>query len=244
MKKRYIVLLTAFLAVFSLKAQVGEARNEIALGINGGVAMNSVGFDPTISQSLHTAPTFGLTFRYTCEKYFTTVCALQIELNYARLGWKEMIEDSNNEPLPDRYQRHQDYIQLPVLARLGWGREVRGCMFYFLAGPQVGYCFRETSERSQEWTLTPGGVPDRPNNMYAQYDMPIEKKLDYGITAGLGFEVHTKVGHFMVEGRYYYGLSDLYGNSKRDVFSRSNNGTITAKVSYLINVRNDKTPRK
>lgn len=243
-KKRCALFLASCLAAFPLQAQVGEARNEIAVGINGGVAMNNVGFDPTISQSLHTAPTFGFTFRYTCEKYFSMVCALQLELNYARLGWKENIEDGNNEPLPDTYQRHQDYVQMPVLARLGWGRERRGCMFYFLAGPQIGYCFNETTKRSEQWTLTPEGVPDRPNGMYAQYDMPIEKKFDYGITAGLGFEVHTKAGHFMLEGRYYYGLSDLYGNSKRDVFSRSNNGTITAKVTYLINVRSDKTPRK
>ena len=74
--------------------------------------------------------------------------------------------------------------------------------------------------------------------------MPIENKFDYGITAGLGCEFHTKLGHFMIDGRYYFALSDIYGNSKRDVFARSAHGTILAKFTYLFNLRSDKTPRK
>ena len=237
-------MLLAFFLGIQGKAQVGEPRNEISVGINGGICLNKISFDPTIQQSFHMGPTFGLTFRYTCEKYFSAVCALQIELNYAKLGWKENIEDSQNNPLPDTYERHQDYIQIPFMARLGWGREVRGLMGYFIAGPQVGFCIGEKTKRSAQWTTDASGNPDRPNGMYAQYSMPIEHKFDYGITGGLGVELHTRIGHFMIEGRYYYGLSDLYGNSKRDVFSRSNNGTITAKVTYLFNVKSDKTPRR
>lgn len=233
---RAAALVLAMAAAFPLTAQVGEARHDFAIGFNGGMAMNTVSFDPTIKQSMHTGPTFGLTMRYTCEKYFTMVCAIQMEVNYARLGWKEDIMSYYDEPLPDRYQRHHHYIQVPVLARLGWGREERGMMGYLVAGPQIGYCFSETTEQSEEWTLTSTGVPNRPNNMYAQYSMPIERKLDYGITAGLGAELNTKAGHFMIEGRYYYGLSDLFGNSKKDTFSRSANGTIVAKVSYLFSI--------
>lgn len=222
---------------FPLLAQVGEVRHDFAVGFNGGVAMNTVSFDPTIKQSMHIGPTFGATMRYTCEKYFTMVCAIQLEINYARLGWKENITDYNDQPLPDRYQRHHHYIQMPLLARLGWGREERGMMGYLVAGPQIGYCFSETTEQSEEWTLTSIGTPNRPNNMYAQYSMPIERKFDYGITAGIGAELNTKLGHFMLEGRYYYGLSDLFGNSKKDTFARSANGTIVAKVTYLFSVK-------
>ena len=53
----------------------------------------------------------------------------------------------------------------------------------------------------------------------------------------MGTELNTKLGHFLVEGRYYYGLSDLFGNSKKDVFGRSNNNTIYVKFSYLFDVR-------
>jgi len=231
-----IALLLATIAP-TLHAQIGEARNTVSIGANAGISMNTIGFDPSIKQKQHLAPTFGITFRLTSEKYFKTLCALQVEVNYARLGWHEDIYNSEDEPLPDRYQRHMDYVQIPIFARLGWGREQRGVMGYFLAGPQIGYCFGESSEQSADWTLNLLGNPDRPNGMYAQYSMPIEHKFDYGITAGLGIELSTAIGHFMIDGRYYYGLSDLYGNSKKDTFSRSNNGTITVKLTYLIDLK-------
>lgn len=220
-----------------LRAQVGEARHAVAIGVNGGVAMNTVMFDPTIKQKMYMGESFGLTFRLTSEKYFSTLCALQIELNHTRLGWKEDILDgTDNKPLPDTYQRDLSYVQVPVMARLGWGREERGFMGYLLAGPQLGYCYKERSQRGAVWTLDEAGNPDRPNGMYAQYDMPVEHKFDYGITAGAGVEWHTRIGHFMLDGRYYYGLSDLYANGKKDVFGRSNNGTILVKFSYLIDL--------
>lgn len=220
-----------------LHAQVGEARNTVAIGVNGGVMMNTVMFDPTIKQKMHIGASYGLTLRLTCEKYFKTLCALQVEINHARLGWNENILDGDtNNPLPDRYQRDLNYIQFPFLARLGWGHEKRGLMGYFLAGPQIGYCYKETSRRSLEWTLDGNGHPSRPNGMYAQYEMPIENKFDYGITGGFGVELSTRIGHFMLDGRYYYGLSDLYGNSKKDVFAKSNNGTFSVKFSYLIDL--------
>ncbi len=224
---------------FGAKAQVGEARNNICIGVTGGIAMNQIGFDPTIKQNWHMGPTLGVVARFTSEKYFAAYCALQLELNYSVQGWNENVLDSNSQPLPDTYRRDQHYIQLPVLARLAWGRETRGFMGYVLAGPQVGYCIGEKTTQSS-FTLDSEGNPNRPNSTYAQYSMPIEKKFDYGITAGLGVELTTKVGHFLVEGRYYYGLSDIYKNSKKDVFSRSNNGTIYAKVTYLIDVKKDK----
>lgn len=223
----------------TVKAQIGESRNVLSFGVNGGVNMNTIGFDPTIKQMQHLGPTLGVTFRYTCEKYFATICALQMELNYSQLGWKEDIMNSQNEKIPDTYQRNMNYIQFPMLARLGWGREQRGFQFYFLAGPQLGFCFSETSERSDIWTLNINGQPDRPNQVNQQYEMPIKNKFDYGITGGIGLELSTKIGHFMIEGRYYYGLSDIYGNGKTDPFARSNNGTITAKITYLIDIKSD-----
>lgn len=229
-------LLLLSLAPPPVMAQIGEARHGIAIGASGGVVLNTIGFDPTIKQNMHPGPTFGVTARFTSEKYFKTYCALQLELNYSSLGWRENILDSNSGPLPDTYERNQKYVQLPVLARLGWGKEQKGFMGYFIAGPQIGYCIGESAKQS-DFTLNSSGVPDRPNGMYAQYDMGIERKLDYGITAGLGLELSTKVGHFLIEGRYYYGLSDIFNNSKKDTFGRSNNNTIVAKFTYLVDLK-------
>ena len=220
----------------TVQAQVGERRDNIALGASGGVALNTIAFDPTIKQTMHVGYTAGVVARFTSEKYFKALCSLQLELNYTQLGWKENVLNAQSQPLPDTYRRDLHYLQLPMLARLAWGREKRGVMGYVLAGPQIGWCLGEQTEQSA-FTMNEEGVPDRPNGLYAQYGMSIEKKFDYGITGGLGMEINTSVGHFCIEGRYYYGLSDIYKNSKKDVFSRSNHGTIIAKISYLIDIR-------
>ena len=73
--------------------------------------------------------------------------------------------------------------------------------------------------------------------------MPVDSSAPskYGITGGLGMDVSTKNGHhFLVEGRYFYSLSDIYGNSKQDPFGRSANTTIIAKVSYLFDIKRTK----
>lgn len=220
----------------TVQAQVGERRDNIALGASGGVALNTIAFDPTIKQTMHVGYTAGVVARFTSEKYFKALCSLQLELNYTQLGWKENVLNAQSQPLPDTYRRDLHYLQLPMLARLAWGREKRGVMGYVLAGPQIGWCLGEQTEQSA-FTMNEEGVPDRPNGLYAQYGMSIDKKFDYGITGGLGMEINTRIGHFCIEGRYYYGLSDIYKNSKKDVFSRSNHGTIIAKISYLIDIR-------
>ena len=218
-------------------AQTGEPRSEIAVGFNAGMVLNTVMFTPTIKLTQLPGPTLGATLRVTSERYFKTYCALQVELNYARLGWREYVLDHQSEPLPDTYERQLSYVQLPFMARLAWGKEQKGFMGYFLAGPQVGYLMAEKSIRSDDWTLDANGNPDRPNNMYLHYAMPIDKKFDYGITAGIGLELNSRAGHFMVDARYYYGLADIYNNSKKDVFARSNHSTISVRLTYLFNVR-------
>lgn len=236
LKNRVFLVLVGWGVGLAAIAQVGEPRRTLAVGVNGGVVMNTISFDPTIKQKQHVAPTFGLTLRMTSEKYFKTLCALQVELNFARLGWKEDIYDAQDEPLPDTYSRDLNYIQIPFLARLGWGHERRGLLGYFMVGPQLGYCFSEKTKRSEVWTTDASGNPDRPNGMFAQYDMTLDKKFDYGITAGGGVELSTRIGHFMIDGRYYYGLSDIFNNSKKDVFSRSNHGSIIVKFTYLFDI--------
>lgn len=212
------------------KAQVGEYRNALALGVNGGYVLNKVSFDPTIKQSYHGGASMGLTLRYTCEKYFKVLCALQFEANYAQLGWKEFIETSN-----DTYSRTVNYIQVPFLARLGFGREEKGVMGFLVLGPQVDFYLNDRDKRGGEWSSET--LASRPNHVTQQYDLPIQNTFEYGITGGLGLEVNTRhAGHFMIEGRYYYGLSNMFHDGKSDPFGRSANGTIVAKATYLFDL--------
>ena len=250
MRRKLIILL--LLCPLLVKAQVGDYRTDFAVGVNGGYMMSKVGFMPEVPQGFLGGLTGGLTFRYTCEKYFKSICAIVAEVNLAQTGWKEDIVDVDRLPVyytddPDKlnplfYERKMTYVQIPLMARMGWGRERKGFQFFFQAGPQIGMFLSESTS-----TNVVKGKPTqnaRTSTIVAQDSMAVEKKFDYGIAAGLGLEFsHRKLGHFMIEGRYYYGLGDFYGNSKSDYFGRSNFGQIVIKATYLfdlVRTKNDK----
>ena len=80
-------------------------------------------------------------------------------------------------------------------------------------------------------------MQDRANSTVRQYTMDVERKFDYGIAGGLGMEYSVPhLGHFLLEGRYYYGLGNIYNDSKRDYFGKSNNSTIMVKLTYLTDI--------
>lgn len=231
--KRLLILLTIAFATSNLIAQVGELRNEVSVGFNGGYNLSSVDFSPTIKQGLQPGYAGGVTLRYTTEKYFALICAAQLELNFAQRGWTETIDDGTN----NTFCRTTNYIEIPFFAHLGWGKEDRGLQFFLNAGPQIGLFLndKEYYGFTQEHPWNPN---KRPNGVNAQYGKPIENKLEYGIAGGAGAELKTGIGNFTIEGRYFFGLSDMYGNSKADPFGRSANTTITIKISYLIDIIN------
>lgn len=228
------------------KAQIGEHRDEFAVGVSGGYIMSSINFQPEVTQRQLGGTIGGVTFRYTTEKYFSSVCAIVGEVNYAQIGWKQKILDLQDQPvinsvtgMAEEYQRRINYIQVPILARLGWGRERNGVQFFFQAGPQIGFFLNEKTEANYD--LSQRNLSDRTSKVVNQETMPVENKFDYGITGGIGLEYsHPVIGHFMVEARYYYGLGNIYGNTKRDYFGRSNFSNIVIKASYLFDIAKTK----
>jgi len=229
----------------SVRAQVGEYRTDLAVGVNGGYMLSSIGFMPEVPQGMLGGITGGLTVRYTCEKYFKSICAIVAEVNLAQTGWKEDIKDVNDQPVyyaddvnktnPLAYERKMTYIQVPVMARLGWGRERKGLQAFIQLGPQIGFFMNESTTTN----IVPGygTLTERSSKIVAQDTMAVERKFDYGIVAGGGLEFsHPKIGHFIVEGRYYYGLGDIFDNSKSDYFGRSNFGQIIIKATYLFDL--------
>ena len=259
--KRYKLLIGLSFIIYHLSfshavAQVGEHRSEFAVGVNGGYVLSSVGFLPKVPQDMHGGMTLGMTLRYTSEKYFSSICAIVGEVNYTQAGWQESILTKEDEPVinyqtgvAEEYRRNLDYIQIPIFARLGWGRERRGLQGYIQAGPQIGFCIKESTEANfdlhdpnlTDRTSLVSSSVERASNMYF---MPIEKKFDYGIAVGVGAEFsHTRAGHFLLEGRFYYGLGNVYGSTKRDYFSISNFSTIYVKLAYLIDLSRSKNEK-
>lgn len=225
-----ICLLTALFYSSPIHAQIGELRNDWFVGVNGGMNMSTVGFTPTIPQTNLMSPSLGITFRYTCEKYFSALCSFQGEVNFGQLGWKENILDANDQKTGEEYSRTISYIQVPLIARLAWGKERQGLQFFLNLGPQIGFALFEKETANFSFPVSPS---DRVNGVSEEYGKSLDNKFDYGILGGVGAELGTGIGRFGVEGRYYFGLGNIFKNSKRDFFSKSNHSSIEIRVSYL-----------
>ena len=238
--KIFVILLFAPLVSF---AQIGEHRNTLSVGVNGGYSMSRVGFSPKVTQSMHGGMVGGLSVRYMSEKYFKTYCSIYGEVNLLQGGWKEKIVDIEENKVvnsttgqPEEYSRTLSYIEVPIFAQLAWGKEERGCKFFVQAGPKVGFMLGEKT--TANFDINDMNITDRANKETTQYGMDVENKFDYGIAAGLGMEYSVpRVGHFIVEGRYNFGLGNLFGDSKRDYFSKSNNTGFNVKIIYMMDVK-------
>lgn len=225
MNSKNIIGITLLISLLSLPlhAQIGEQRHNLAIGFSGGLNFSKVSFSPTVRQKNQSGITGGFTARYISERYFKMICGAQLEVNFSQQGWDEYYQD-----YPDlHYTRKMNYVEIPFLAHLAWGRE-RGMQFFIHAGPQIGFLINDSEQQSENWS----------NDFETeQHGKKIQNKFDYGITGGLGLELRTKAGNFLLEGRYYYALSDFYNTTKRDYFSRAANGVITAKLTYLFDLR-------
>lgn len=227
--KRRLYIFIAFVLAFAKGsvAQVEEPRNILEVGVSGGMNLNKMEFQPSIRQGLLQGANAGVSVRYTSEKYFSMICAAQLEVNFSQRGLIEDFDDGTQ----NNYSRVTNYIEVPFFAHVSWGKEQKGLQFFINLGPQLGFFINEKENYKGDWA-----VEDRPASIFPLYGKSTENLFDYGIAGGLGLELKTKIGNFFIEGRYYYGLADIFGNSKTDDFGRSANTTITARLGYSIRI--------
>jgi len=220
MKKRILILICICLAT-SINSQAQTPfQKEWSAGASFGVGFSSIGFSPSVSQSMLMGFNGGATVRWLTEKNL----GLQFEINFAQQGWKEEFKEQPQY----KYSRTINYIEFPFLTHIYFGSNK--ARFFLNLGPKVGYAFSESTDENL------GGA--EPNKYNKQHDMPIEKKFDWGLCGGPGFELRTGIGYFLLEGRYYMAFGNIYGSDKSDNFSgKSNPQVITVKLTYLIPFR-------
>ncbi|GHV58476.1 hypothetical protein FACS1894182_10980 [Bacteroidia bacterium] len=221
--KRIIGIILFVFTIGIVQSQTVDFQPELAYGVNAGATLSRVSFLPRIPQTLLLQETGGFTARYISEKS----CGILVELNYSLRGWKEVADTVSHF---NRYSRSLAYIEMPVLTHFYFTLGKRTRMVLNL-GPQVSYNIGE-KVLQKEIIPPPNGEPAVP--LYYGDDYTIQRKFDYGITGGLGLEVRTGIGSFILEGRYYYGLSDIFNNSRSDIFQSSHNQVIGIKLSYLV----------
>lgn len=220
-KITYIVSLLLATSI-SLFAQDSAFQPEWAFGVNAGATFSRINFSPKVTQESLQQLQGGVTVRYLSEKNF----GLQAELNLSQRGWQEQ-----KDSIPDhKFTKSLLYFELPVMTHIYFnlGSRVR---LVFNLGPQIGYQLSENIKENNV-VLDPG-FNEEAFGYPVQYTTATQNKFDWGIAAGGGFELRTGIGSFVLEGRYYYGLSDIYKNRKSDYYAVSSNQILNVKLTYF-----------
>lgn len=215
----FITMLLLILSI-AVSAQPRLRTPEMYVGAHAGAMASTMLFKPNIANiDIMQSPLTingGLVFRYAGHK----VCAIQTELNYMQRGWRETITLGQTTM---NYTRQLDYIEIPLLMHLYFGKErFRG---FFNLGPQIGYCIRDVA------TPLPEGVT-------APHYLPIDKPFDWGLAGGLGCYLRTrKIGIFQLEARFNFSMGTTYNNRKVDYFSQSNAMNLSLNFAYLWEIK-------
>lgn len=218
--RRNIVLIGMLLLSIVCIAQPRLRRPEIYVGAHAGVMASTMLFKPSVANmDLLQSPLStngGLVFRYAGHK----VCAIQAEVNYMSRGWHEMIRLDHGTM---DYYRTLDYIEVPLLMHLYFGKErFRG---FINLGPQIGYCFRDVST-------------ELPSSITAPQYESITKPFDWGLAGGLGCYYRTKkIGLFQIEARFNFSMGSVFNNRQIDYFSQSNAMNLSVNLAYMWEIK-------
>lgn len=185
--------------------------------------MSEMSFSPSVKQSFNNGTAGAVTFRYTEEKLFGLIA----ELGWAQRGWKENFEES-----PCEYSRSLTYIKLPLLTHIYFGSPRFKC--FVNLGPEFDFMIADNISSNFDYRnpLEAEGFPTKAR-MTEQMSMDVKNKFDYGITGGIGIEFYlTPRNSLTLEGRYYFGLGNIYPAAKADTFSASRNTSIEITIGY------------
>ena len=229
--KHFILVISISFISLSLFAQTKEFENQLYFGVGGGAYASSVDFVPSIPQNQKTDFFGGISAKYITQKNL----GLIVEANYSRRGWQEEYDEDSDFS----YQRTLNYIEVPFMTHIYFGNTTR---FIINLGPQISYLLSDTQDMSNALATDVAERkaldPDAPIGVqYGSFDQL--NKIDYGIIGGLGLEVQTGIGAFDLEGRYYFGLGDVFESrrSKEAYFGRSAHRIFEAKLTYYIKIK-------
>ena len=221
------ILLTALLPLFSLGAAKAEEKpfsQDLRIGAKGGVNLSKVIFMPTIKEPFTLKYNGGVVARWITQRHF----GLQAELNYSMRGWEREFISQSHIDAGYEYSRSLNYLELPLMTHIYFGD--KAFRVFFNLGPQIGIFLSD----KETTNITP-------SVNFMEVGKAVENKFDWGICGGGGMEIFTKTGSYIVEARYYYGLGNIFKNSRdienevrKDPFSQSSNAVISVNFTYLI----------
>jgi hypothetical protein len=225
MKYKFIILSLLIIGnVPGIHAQ-HTFRKERAVGISGGMTLSKVNFMPRVQQTLYMGFQGGVTARWRTEKNL----GLQVELNLKQQGWEEKFE---GEAYADMYyRRRMNYIEVPFLTHIYFGGEK--VQFFVNLGPQIGIILNDKIEDNL-------GDRNTSQKIEVQHTRNFYTGLEWGLCGGPGIELRTRIGSFLLEGRFFYSFADFYKTrigedyTPGEDFVQASTQLISAKLTYLI----------
>ncbi len=222
--------LAFILTVFATLLATAQTHYEgtIAVGGKAGATFSKVNFNPSVQQSMLPGVTAGLMFRYIEEKNFGLIA----ELNMTQRGWKEAYDDADYN-----FNHRFTYLELPIMTHIFFGNQrVKG---FFNLGPELNVMLGDgiTSNFDYQQAASTDYFITNARHI-EQMTMKINNRLDYGICGGAGMEINMNSKHsLLLEGRFYYGLTDVFSSHKTDVFSSSNSMTVMVTLGYFYKLK-------
>lgn len=231
MKHFILALIISFISITSLYSQKKVFDNELYIGVGGGAYASSVDFVPSIPQNQKIDFFGGVSAKYITQNHL----GLIIEANYSRRGWEEEYDSESDFS----YSRTLNYLEVPFMTHIYFGDKAR---FIINVGPQISFLLNDkqsvSSALASDVEARQAIDPDAPIGV--QYSPFSElNRFDYGIVGGVGMTLQTGIGNFDLEGRYYFGLGDVFESrrSKNAYFGRSAHRLFEAKLTYYIKAR-------
>lgn len=227
---RMLACAVMLLAALPAMAQ-REYSPDFSMGVKGGATLSRMSFSPEVHQKMAQGFTGGIMARYREEKLFGLIA----ELNITQRGWKE---DFARDEAPEfSYERRLTYIQLPLLTHIYFGP--KKVNFFVNLGPEFGLMLGDKIDANFDYHNI-GSINGFPQGyrINRQLDMEVENRFDYGIAGGAGVEFYiNKRNSIMLEGRYYFGLGNIFHATKRDYFSASRGSSIEITLGYMFRIR-------
>lgn len=208
-----------------------EYSPNFSIGAKAGATLSRMSFSPEVHQKFTQGLTMGVACRYTEEKIFGLIG----EINITQRGWAENF--AKDEAPEFEYTRTLTYVSIPMLTHIYFGsQKFRG---FVNLGPEVSFMIGNSIDANFDYNNYQN-IPNFPQGYRTneQLSMAIDRKFDYGIAGGAGMELVIKRKHsIMLEGRYYFGLGNIFKDSKRDFFAASRNNSIEITLKYMIRVK-------
>lgn len=179
--KIFSMTLLALFLISAIQAQ------ESSVGIKGGLNLSTMSTDGNNDENLKAGFHVGVFNKIALSESF----AIQPEVMYSSKGLKINYEDAASVEGETKFTLH--YIDVPVKLVFNLSRD-----FEFQFGPYVGYLMQ--AKITNDGSLA--GIPIESDD---EIDRDNFKSLDYGLTAGLGFDLDPLI----IGVNYNLGLSKV-----------------------------------